>query len=48
MSTEPVTDVTTALGRVVEMFGAVCADPDNLDLAWEADQSLVDLNRLLA
>ncbi|MBP2706812.1 hypothetical protein JOL79_23675 [Microbispora sp. RL4-1S] len=48
MSTEPVTDVGTALGRVVEMFGALCADPDNLDLAQDADRTLADLNRLLA
>lgn len=48
MSTEPVSDIGTAMGRVVELFGAICADPDNLDLAWDADRSLADLNRLLA
>ncbi len=48
MSTEPELDLGTALTRLVELFGAICADPDNLDLSRDADQGLADLNRVLA
>jgi hypothetical protein len=40
--------VVAALMRVAEMFGAVCHDPDNPEVAEHADQALRDLDLLLA
>jgi hypothetical protein len=40
--------VTAALMHVADMFGAVCHDPDNPEVAAQADQSLRDLDALLA
>ena len=34
--------------RVLEMFGAVCADPDNPAVAEQADAALHRLDELLA
>ena len=34
--------------RVLEMFGAVCADPDNPTVAQQADEALWQLDELLA
>jgi hypothetical protein len=43
-----VVDTTTAEHRVLELFGAVCADPDNPAVAAEADAALAEVDRLLA
>jgi hypothetical protein len=40
--------VVAALMRIAEMFGAVCHDPDNPEVAGQADQALHDLDALLA
>lgn len=34
--------------RVLEMFGAFCADPDNAEVGAQADEALRELDRLLA
>jgi hypothetical protein len=39
--------MVAALMRVAEMFGAVCHDPDNPEVAAQADQALRDLDTLL-
>lgn len=48
VETETVDPVTAALMQVAELFGAVCHDPDNPAVAAAADQSLRDLDALLA
>ncbi len=40
--------VPAALRHVAEMFGAVCHDPDDPEVAGRADQALRDLDALLA
>ncbi len=40
--------VVAALMTVVEMFGAVCHDPDDAEVTAAADASLRDLDALLA
>ncbi|MFY1701783.1 hypothetical protein ACN28G_08620 [Micromonospora sp. WMMA1923] len=47
MSEDREAQVGVALHRIVELFGAICASPDDLDLAREADSALAELNRLL-
>ncbi|MFY1634224.1 hypothetical protein ACN27F_13240 [Solwaraspora sp. WMMB335] len=38
--------LTAALGRVAELFAAICGAPDDLKLAAQADEALVAVNRL--
>jgi hypothetical protein len=35
-------------GRMLELFAAICGDPDNEDLAAGADQELAELDQLMA
>lgn len=39
--------IGAALNRTLEMFAAICADPDNRELAGTADAALAELSRLL-
>ena len=40
--------IGAALGRIAELFGAVCGDPDNPEVAAAADRALADLDALMA
>lgn len=42
------TTLEAAHMRVLEMFGAVCADPDSAEVARQADEALWHLDELLA
>jgi hypothetical protein len=49
MSTEDTrAGVEAALMRVLELFGAVCADPDNPTVKEQADRALADLDGMFA
>jgi hypothetical protein len=41
-------ELDAAAGYVLEMFEAVCGDPDNQDVALRADQALWKLEELMA
>jgi hypothetical protein len=45
MSENPVEE---RLMRLAELFGGVCADPDNPEVAARADQALWELDEFLA
>lgn len=47
MTEDHETRLGLALNRVVELFSAICAAPDDQQVASEADAALADLNRLL-
>jgi hypothetical protein len=49
MSTEDTgADLQAAHMRILEVFGAVCAEPDDPAVAREADEALARLDRMLA
>ena len=39
--------VVAGLMRIAELFGSVCADPDNPEVTGQADRALWDLDELL-
>jgi hypothetical protein len=41
-------ELEVAAGHVLEMFEAVCGDPDNQEVALRADQALWKLDELMA
>jgi hypothetical protein len=46
-STEP-TAADTTRGEIVDLFTALCGDPDNVAVATAADRALHDLDGMLA
>lgn len=40
--------IAAGCGRMLELFAAICGDPDNEDLAVAADRELAELDQLMA
>lgn len=39
--------ITAGYGRMLELFAAICSEPDNLELARQADDELTQLDELI-